>query len=154
MRSRGFTAILRSLQLKSWGLPASTRRFGGNCHAIVSASRSRRMTVRCARAHLHQRRAAMLMDHTVMDHTVIADVSARIAMLFLKLPMLTGFSVQERATLTRDRDTAPLTGDLCVADVSVDAWAGFQAAPAVQDEIVQALLELLSEHPGSCEVLR
>jgi hypothetical protein len=96
----------------------------------------------------------MLMDYTVMDHTVIADVFARIAMLFQKLPMLTGFSVQERATLTRDRDTAPLAGDLCIADVSVDAWAGLQAAPAVQGEIVQALRELLGERPESYEVLR
>jgi hypothetical protein len=96
----------------------------------------------------------MLMDHTTMSYTVINDISARIAMLFLKLPMLTGFSVQDRATLTRDRETAPLSGDLCVADVSLDAWAGFAAAPEVQGEIVQALREVLGEHPGSYEVLR
>jgi hypothetical protein len=96
----------------------------------------------------------MLMDQTVMDYTVIADVSARIAMLFLKLPMLTGFSVQDRATLSRDRGMAPLSGDLCVADVSLDAWAGLEAAPTVRDEIVQALRELVGEHPASYEALR
>jgi hypothetical protein len=96
----------------------------------------------------------MLIDHKVMDYTVIADISARIAMLFLKLPMLTGFSVQDRATLTRDRGTAPLSGDLCVADVSLDPWAGLEAAPKVQGEIVQALREVLGEHPASYEVLR
>jgi len=90
----------------------------------------------------------------LMDYTVIADVSARIAMLFLKLPMLTGFSVQERAALTRDRDTAPLAGDLYIADVSVDAWAGHRAIPVVNDEIAQALRELLDEHPEFYEVLR
>jgi hypothetical protein len=68
--------------------------------------------------------------------------------------MLAGFSVQERATLTRERGTVPLTGDLCVADLSVDAWAGFQAVPAVRDEIVHALLDLLGERPESYEALR
>ena len=81
----------------------------------------------------------MLMDHTVMDHTVIADISARIAMLFLKLPMLTGFSVQDRATLTRDRDTAPLSGDLCVADVSLDTWAGFVTEPELVTRTVEEI---------------
>jgi len=90
----------------------------------------------------------------LMDYTMIANVSARIAGLFQRLPMLTGFSVQERATLTRDRDTAPLAGDLCIADVSVDAWAWLQLTPLVHDEIVQELRELLGEHPESYEALR
>jgi len=90
----------------------------------------------------------------LMDPTMIFNVSARIAVLFQQLPMLAGFSVQERATLAMDRDTAPLAGELCIADVSVDAWAGFQATPVVQDEIVQALRELLGEHPESYEALR
>ena len=88
------------------------------------------------------------------DHTMIANVSARIAGLFHRLPMLTGFSVQERATLSRDRGTAPLAGDLCVADVSVDAWAWLQLTPLVHDEIVQELRELLGEHPESYDALR
>ena len=89
----------------------------------------------------------------LMDCTVINDVSARIAGLFQRLPMLTGFSVQKRATPGRDRDTAPLAGDLCVADVSVDAWAWLQLTPLVHDEIVQELRELLGEHPESYEAL-
>jgi hypothetical protein len=92
----------------------------------------------------------MLMNYAV----VIADVSARIAMLFARLPMLDGFSVQDQATLTQDRNTAPLAGDLCIADVSVDAWADRRAIPAVNDEIAQALRELLDEHPESYAVLR
>ena len=90
----------------------------------------------------------------LMDATVVADVSTRIAALFVELPMLTGFSVQDRATLTRDRTNAPLAGELCIADVSVDAWPGFQAGPAVNHEIAQALLELLHEHPDSYGALR
>jgi hypothetical protein len=89
-----------------------------------------------------------------MDYTLIVDVAARIAALFLRLPMLDGFSVQERATLTRDRGMAPLAGELCIADVSVDAWAGRGALPVVHDEIAQALRELLDERPESYEALR
>jgi len=90
----------------------------------------------------------------LMHVTVLADVSQRIAELFVDLPMLTGFSVQERASLSRDRNNAPLAGELCIADVSVDAWPGWQAGPAVHDAITQTLLELLNEHPESYDALR
>jgi len=93
--------------------------------------------------------AAMLIDATLTH-----DVSKRIAELFLDLPMLTGFSVQHRASLSRDRSNAPLAGELCIADVSVEAWPGFQAGPAVCDAIEQTLLELLDQHPESYDALR
>jgi hypothetical protein len=90
----------------------------------------------------------------LMHLAILTDVSKRIAELFVDLPMLTGFSVQERATLSRDRNNAPLAGELCVADLSVEAWPGFQAGPAVWNTVAQVLLELLDEHPESYEVLR
>ena len=86
--------------------------------------------------------------------TTVTDVATHIAELFLRLPMLAGFSVQERASLTRDRGGAPLIGELCIADVSVDTWPGFQAGPALQEEIAETLLELLHEHPESREAIR
>jgi hypothetical protein len=89
-----------------------------------------------------------------MHVTVVADVSKRIAELFLDLPMLTGFSIQDRASLSRDRNNAPLAGELCIADVSVEAWPGWQAGPAVHDAIAQTLLALLNEHPESYDALR
>jgi hypothetical protein len=90
----------------------------------------------------------------LMEATVLADVCTRIAVLFVELPMLTGFSVQDCASLARDRNNAPLDAELCIADVAVEAWPGFQAGPAVYKEIAQALLELLREHPESSEALR
>ena len=90
----------------------------------------------------------------LMDYTVLADVSAHVAALFVRFPMLTGFSVQDSAIVTRERGAAPLAEDLCVADVAVDAWPGLQAGPAVRDEIVATLLDLLDKHPDSREVLR
>ena len=83
---------------------------------------------------------------------VIADIATTIAALFARCHMLSGFSVQDRATQTRDRNMALLDGDLCVADVSVHP--GFCAPPVLYDEIAQALLDLLDEHPEAYEILR
>ena len=89
-----------------------------------------------------------------MDYSITVHTALRVAALFAQLPMLSGFSVQDRATVTGDRGTAPLDGDLCVADVSVDPWTGFQAPPVLCAEIAQAMRELLEEHPEACELLR
>jgi hypothetical protein len=89
-----------------------------------------------------------------MDYSITVHTALRVTELFAQLPMLSGFSVQDRATLTSDRDMAPLHGDLCIADVSVDPWTGFQATPLLGAEIAQALLELLEEHPEAGELLR
>ena len=89
-----------------------------------------------------------------MDYSLTVHTALRVAALFAQLPMLSGFSVQDRATLTSDRDMAPLDGDLCVADVSVDPWTGFEAPPVLCAEIAQAMRELLEEHPEACELLR
>jgi len=89
-----------------------------------------------------------------MDYSITVHTALRVAALFAQLPMLSGFSVQERATLTVDRGMAPLDGDLCVADVSVDPWTGFQATPVLCAEIAQAMRELLEEHPEACDLLR
>jgi hypothetical protein len=92
--------------------------------------------------------------HTSERETMIVDVATRIAALFAQLPMLSGFSVQDRATLTADRNAASLVEDLCIADVAVHVWPGLQATPLVYGEIVQAMLELLEEHPGAHHLLR
>jgi hypothetical protein len=89
-----------------------------------------------------------------MDYSITTHTALHVAELFATLPMLSGFSVQERATLTSDRGMAPLDGDLCVADVSVDSWTGFDASPVLCAEIAQAMRELLEEHPEAYELLR
>lgn len=78
---------------------------------------------------------------------VAADLAARVAAIFEEYPMLCGFSVQERSTLTKERAVAPLQGELCLADVSVSTWPGMQASLEFYDEIVRTLLELMDEHP-------
>ena len=64
-----------------------------------------------------------------------------------------GFSVQERSTLTKERAIVQLQGELCLADVSVSTWPGFQATPEFYDEIACMLLELMAEQPKAIEVL-
>jgi hypothetical protein len=86
--------------------------------------------------------------------SAITALIMRMAALFRRLPVLSGFSVQDPATLARERNLAPLDADLCIADVTVHPWPGLQATPAVCEEIVQDLVELLEEHPEVRELLR
>jgi hypothetical protein len=86
--------------------------------------------------------------------SAIAALIVRMAALFRRLPVLSGFSVQDPATLAQDRNLAPLDADLCIADVTVHPWPGLQATTAMCDEIVQEMLELLEEHPEVRELLR
>jgi hypothetical protein len=92
-------------------------------------------------------------QETERDGVIVAVVT-RIAALFARLPVLSGFSVQDPATLTRGRHVATLDADLCIADLSMHGWPGWQPTPAVCEEIAQTLLELLDEHPDARELLR
>jgi hypothetical protein len=85
---------------------------------------------------------------------MIVDCATRMAALFQRLPMLVGFTVQERATLTAERESAPLDEELSVADVSVRAWPGLQGTPELHAEIAAAVLDMLEEHPGARELFR
>jgi hypothetical protein len=84
---------------------------------------------------------------------LILDCATRMAALFRRLPMLIGFTVQESASLPADRVTAPLDGELSLADVSVEAWPGVQPSPELQAAIAATILEMLEEHPGAREFL-
>jgi hypothetical protein len=85
--------------------------------------------------------------------SVAADLAARVAGIFEDYPILCGFSVQRRSTLTKERAIAPLQGELCLADVSVSTWPGFQATLEFYDEIVCTLLELMDEQPEAFDFL-
>jgi hypothetical protein len=86
--------------------------------------------------------------------TIIVDLVTRIAALFARLPMLSGFSVQDRTTLTAEREAAPLDIELSIADVSVHTWPGFGSTEGVPAQIATALLDLLDEHPAARGLLR
>ena len=85
---------------------------------------------------------------------IAADLADRIAALFSRWPILDGFSVQERSSLTQDRVNANLDAALCVADVAVRTWPGYDASAALYEEITEAMLELLDERPEACDLLR
>jgi len=96
---------------------------------------------------LHER------TQNLQAESVAADLAARIAGIFEQYPILCGFSVLERSTLTKERAIVHLQGELCLADVSVSTWPGFQATPEFYDEIACMLLELMAEQPEAIEVL-
>jgi len=85
--------------------------------------------------------------------SVATDLAARVAGIFEEYPILCGFSVQRRSTLTKERAVALLQGELCLADVSVSAWPGFRATPEFHNEIACALLELMDEQPEAFDFL-
>ncbi len=90
----------------------------------------------------------------VPTQAIEADVASRVEALFKRCPMLAGFSVQDEAGLGEDRDAVSLEGGLALADIAVHAWPGFQASELLQDEIAEAMLDLLEERPEAGELLR
>jgi hypothetical protein len=85
--------------------------------------------------------------------SVAADLAARIAGIFEQYPILCGFSVQERSTLTKERAMVQLQGELCLADVSVSTWPDFRATLEFHNEIACMLLELMDEQPEAFDLL-
>ena len=83
-----------------------------------------------------------------------ADIAAMVASLFSRWPTLEGFSIQERSTVGQDRMSASLDGTLCVADIVVRAWPGYDAGAALYEDLAEAMLELLDERPEAGELLR
>ena len=82
-----------------------------------------------------------------------SDLAARIAELFATYPLLSGFSVQERARVADARTTIPLRERLCLAEVSVATLPGFRATQGFCRQIARVLIELLDLDPEARELL-
>jgi hypothetical protein len=63
----------------------------------------------------------------------------RMASLFERLPMLSGFCVES---------------DLSVAEVSICTWPGWSPSAELQEEIGRVLEDLVDERPDVAELLR
>ena len=61
--------------------------------------------------------------------------------------MISSFSVQDRTTLTAEREAAPLDIELSIADVSVHTWPGLTSTGDVPAQIAAALLCSTSIRP-------
>jgi hypothetical protein len=59
--------------------------------------------------------------------------------LFQRLPMLSGFWLRP---------------DLKVAELTVFTWPGFTAGEALQEEVVQSLVDLAEEHHEAVQLMR
>jgi len=80
----------------------------------------------------------------LLAERIARDLAARVAAVFGEYPMLCGFSVQKRSTLTKGRALAALQGELCLADVSL--LSDFYATQEFCEALVFTLLDLLEEH--------
>jgi hypothetical protein len=90
---------------------------------------------------------------TLQLQSVAADLAARVAALFGQYPMLCGFSVQERSTVTKDRAMVQLEGELWLTDVSVVTLPAFRVTQEFCNEIACMLLELMDEQPDVFDLL-
>ena len=82
-----------------------------------------------------------------------AGLAERVAAIFEECPALRGFSVQKLSAIAKERAVAPLGGELCLADVSLESWPGVGAQLDLYAEVVGALLELIDEQPEACDFL-
>ena len=89
----------------------------------------------------------------LQGQSIAMDLAARIAGIFEQYPMLCGFSVQGRSTLTKDRAMVQLEGGLCLADISAITPSGFRVTQAFCNEIAHALLELIEEQADVLHLL-
>ena len=85
--------------------------------------------------------------------SVEADLAARVAAIFEEYPILCGFSVQECSTVTEDRTKVPLSGQLCLAEVSVVAPPELHVTQAFCNQVACMLAELIDEQPDVVELL-
>ena len=89
----------------------------------------------------------------LQGQSLAADLAARVAVIFVQYPMLCGFSVQDRSTLTKDRARVQLQGGLCLADVAVNTPPGFRVTQAFCNQIAYLLLDLMDEQPEMLDLL-
>lgn len=90
---------------------------------------------------------------SLQGESVAVDLAARVAAIFEQYPILCGFSVQERSTVTEDRTKVPLPGELCLAEVSVVTPPEFRVTQSFCNEIACMLAELMDEQPDVFDLL-
>jgi hypothetical protein len=90
---------------------------------------------------------------TLQRESVAAQLAERVTAIFERYPLLSGFSVQQRSTVAKDRAMAQLEGELCLADVSAATLPGFRLTQEFCNEIASALLEMMEEQPDASGLL-
>ncbi len=94
------------------------------------------------------------LQHSTESVRLESDLAARLETLFQRCPALHGFSVQPRASVTRERVVAGLQEDLFLADVVAHWPLSGEQAETLIEEISVALLELVDERPEVMALLR
>ena len=80
---------------------------------------------------------------------VRGDVAARVSELFRQHPLLSGFSVQERSTLTQDRALICLDGEIYLADVALNIPPSVRVTLQYCEAIAFTLLDIMDGQPGA-----
>ena len=91
--------------------------------------------------------------HDVERLELEADLAARIDKLFRRCPALCGFSVQDAASVTRERAVNHVEGDLFVADLACHPAVDGKQFAMISEEIAHVLLELMDEQPDAVQLL-
>lgn len=73
------------------------------------------------------------------QHQRARQIEERMATLFQRLPMLSGFSVHS---------------DFDRAEVWLDTWPGWDPSDEVAEEVLRVLQEIVDERPENAELLR
>ena len=73
------------------------------------------------------------------QHERARQIEERMATLFQRLPMLSGFSVH---------------ADFDRAEVWLDTWPGWDPSEEVAEEVIRVLREIVEDRPENAELLR
>jgi len=92
--------------------------------------------------------------HSTESVRLESALAAHLDTLFERCPALHGFSVQPRASVSRERIVAGLPDDLFLADVVAHRPLNGEQVDALIEEISVALLELMDERPEATALLR
>ena len=87
------------------------------------------------------------------SQSVATDLAACVARIFEQHPLLCGFTVQPRNTLTTDRANVRLKYGLYLADVAANTPPGFRATQELCNQLAYMLLGLIDEQPEVLDLL-
>jgi hypothetical protein len=91
------------------------------------------------------------MRHQAKPGEPMKTVHATVNEIFASLPELSGFTVQGLDSLTRERVSGQLEGELYLADVATTTYG---PSERLLGEIATALLDLIDEQPEAANELR
>jgi len=89
------------------------------------------------------------------DPQLLTDIQAQIDALFVRCPMLCGFSIQDRAMLPHQLDDRAIPdADLFITEIGIYPKLGDDLQSEIFEEITLLISDLVYEQPMAYNVLR